>query len=163
MSDGCAIKLKILGDVPGKPLLIAHHGASGLCTHKEPAAQFGAFADTFRVLVFDSRGSGNSDKKRPYTHQRWTQDIEELRYQHQRLIDQKTPAEPIFQAVGRRRDIRPDRRLARRFPDYRVHHSLPQHLYGAIMGDAGAQWVHWGQMSALKAALTDPRVKPDPE
>ena len=81
MSDGCAIKLTILGDGPGKPLMIAHPGAPGLSTHKEPAVQFGALVDIFRVLVFDPRGSGASDKTRPYTHERWTQDIEELRYQ----------------------------------------------------------------------------------
>ena len=80
MSDGCAIKLKILGDEPNKPLMIAIHGAPGLSTLGEPAAQFGAFADKFRVLVPDMRGSGSSDKKRPYTHKQWVQDIEELRY-----------------------------------------------------------------------------------
>ena len=45
--------------------------------------------------------------------------------------------------------------------EYTVAH--PEHLYGAIMGDCGAQWSHWGAMSAMKTALTDPRVKPDPE
>jgi hypothetical protein len=30
MSDGCAIKVKIIGDGPGKPLMIAHHGAPGV-------------------------------------------------------------------------------------------------------------------------------------
>ena len=39
----------------------------------------------------------------------------------------------------------------------------PEHLYGAIMGDCGAQWSHWACMSAMKTALTDPRVRPDPE
>jgi proline iminopeptidase len=33
----------------------------------------------FKVLVFDMRGSGQSDKKRPYTHAQWVQDIDELR------------------------------------------------------------------------------------
>ena len=80
MSDGCAIKVKILGDGPNKPLVIAHHGAPGLSTYMEPAAQFGFLADIFRVLVYDMRGSGESDKNRPYTHKQWTQDVEELRY-----------------------------------------------------------------------------------
>ena len=80
MADGCAIKVKILGDDGSdKPLMIAVQGAPGLSTHGEPAAQFGFFADTFRVLVADMRGSGASDKKGPYSHDRWTQDLEELR------------------------------------------------------------------------------------
>ena len=39
----------------------------------------------------------------------------------------------------------------------------PNHLYGAIVGNSGAQWSHWGAMNAMKVALTDPRVKVDPE
>ncbi|KAJ7284702.1 alpha/beta hydrolase fold protein [Mycena rebaudengoi] len=57
MSDGANIFAKILGDGPGKPLLI----------------------DTFRVIVYDARGSGASDLQPPYTHARWVADIEELR------------------------------------------------------------------------------------
>ena len=38
-----------------------------------------------------------------------------------------------------------------------------EHLYGAIVGDSGAQWSHWAAMNAVKIALTDPRVKPDPK
>ena len=45
--------------------------------------------------------------------------------------------------------------------EYTLAH--PDHLYGSIMGDCGAQWSHWACMSAMKTALTDPRVKPDPE
>lgn len=54
--------------------------ALGLSTHGEPEAQFGFLSDTFRVLVFDNRGSGRSDKKRPYTHAQWIADVDELRY-----------------------------------------------------------------------------------
>ena len=42
--------------------------------------------------------------------------------------------------------------------------AYPQHLYGIIVGDAAAQWSHWGAMSTIKTALTDPRaanVDPD--
>ena len=45
--------------------------------------------------------------------------------------------------------------------EYAIAH--PEHLYGAIVGDSGAQWSHWAAMNAMKVALTDPRVKPDPE
>ena len=79
MSDGCTIQAKIIGDDPKKPLMITVHGAPGLSTHVEPQAAYGVFADKFRVLVFDMRGCGDSDKQRPYTHKRWVEDIEELR------------------------------------------------------------------------------------
>lgn len=38
MSDVCAIKAKILGDEPDKPLMITIHGAPRLSTHVEPEA-----------------------------------------------------------------------------------------------------------------------------
>ena len=79
MSDGCGIKTKILGDDPNKPLMIAVHGAPGLATHGSSEAQFGQFVDQFRVLVFDARGCGTSDQKKPYTHAQWVSDIDELR------------------------------------------------------------------------------------
>ncbi len=41
--------------------------------------------------------------------------------------------------------------------------AYPEHLYGAIIGDAAAQWSHWAAMTAIKIAVTDPRVKPDPD
>jgi proline iminopeptidase len=79
MSDGCGIKVKILGEGSNKPLMIAHHGAPGLSTHKEPEVQFSWLAETFKILLFDMRGCGASDKKRPYTHKQWVQDVDELR------------------------------------------------------------------------------------
>jgi pimeloyl-ACP methyl ester carboxylesterase len=45
--------------------------------------------------------------------------------------------------------------------EYALAH--PDRLYGAITGDAAAQWSHWAAMNAIKTALTDPRVSPDPE
>jgi len=82
MEDGVNLHVKIIGDKPNskKPLLIALHGAPGLSTHAEPEAAFEFLADVFRVLIFDARGSGASDKKGPYTHERWIGDIENLRY-----------------------------------------------------------------------------------
>lgn len=79
LSDGCNVKVKILGDEPGKPLLIALHGAPGVATHKELEASYGFLADVFRVLLFDLRGCGDSDLMRPFTHARWIQDVDELR------------------------------------------------------------------------------------
>jgi proline iminopeptidase len=61
------------------PVLIAHHGAPGLGSRVEPRASFGALADTFRVVVFDARGCGESEGKPPFTHEQWAADVEGLR------------------------------------------------------------------------------------
>jgi proline iminopeptidase len=81
MEDGVNLHIKVIGDEPNtsKPLFIALHGAPGLSTHAEPEAAFSFLSDTFRVLVFDARGSGASDMTGPYTHDRWIKDIENLR------------------------------------------------------------------------------------
>ena len=79
MDDGAKLLVKVLGDDPAKPLLIAHHGAPGVSSHLEPEASFGFLADRYRVLVFDARGSGYSDLKPPYSHERWVEDVDQLR------------------------------------------------------------------------------------
>lgn len=61
------------------PVLIAHHGAPGLGSRAEPRATFQPFSDTFRVIVFDARGSGVSEGKPPFTHEQWVADVDALR------------------------------------------------------------------------------------
>lgn len=61
------------------PLLVVHHGAPGLGSLAEPRASFGPLADTYRVLVFDARGSGQSEGNGPFTHEQWAADVEGLR------------------------------------------------------------------------------------
>lgn len=78
--NGCALNVELLGgDDPAKPLLIAHHGAPGLGSMEEPRAAFGWLADTFRVIIFDARGSGKSADVPPYDHDQWVADIDALR------------------------------------------------------------------------------------
>jgi proline iminopeptidase len=72
------LEVEVLGDA-GAPVLIAHHGAPGLGSRAEPRASFGRLADTFRVVVFDARGSGSSEGKPPFTHEQWAADVEGLR------------------------------------------------------------------------------------
>ncbi len=63
-----------------KPLLIALHGAPGLSDHREPEGAFGFLHSRFRILVYDARGSGISDREGPYTDEQWVSDVDELRY-----------------------------------------------------------------------------------
>lgn len=61
------------------PVLIAHHGAPGLGSRAEPRATFGPLSDTYRVIVFDARGSGESEGNPPFTHEQWAADVDALR------------------------------------------------------------------------------------
>lgn len=61
------------------PVLIAHHGAPGLGSRAEPRATFGPLSDTYRVVVFDARGSGDSEGNPPFTHEQWAADVDALR------------------------------------------------------------------------------------
>ena len=78
--NDCRLNVEILGDDDtSKPVMIVHHGAPGLGSMAEPKASFGAFADDYRVLVFDARGSGSSELKPPFTHEQWAADVDALR------------------------------------------------------------------------------------
>ncbi len=61
------------------PVLIAHHGAPGLGSRAEPRATFRPFADEYRVIVFDARGSGVSEGRPPFTHAQWVADVDAIR------------------------------------------------------------------------------------
>jgi proline iminopeptidase len=63
----------------GGPVLVAHHGAPGLSSHAEPRDSFGRLADAFRVVLFDARGSGESEGNPPFSHAQWADDVEGLR------------------------------------------------------------------------------------
>ena len=80
MDDGVSLHVRILGEnAVSKPLLISLHGAPGISTYREPEASFHFLSHVFRVMVYDARGSGESDHKGPYSHDRWIRDIEALR------------------------------------------------------------------------------------
>ncbi|MBW4722485.1 alpha/beta fold hydrolase [Saccharothrix obliqua] len=77
--NGNRLNVEVLGDEPGKPTMIVHHGAPGLGSLAEPRGSFGPFADRYRVVVFDARGSGKSEGNPPFTHEQWAADVDGLR------------------------------------------------------------------------------------
>lgn len=81
MDDGAKLHVRLVSDDKDtkKPLVLALHGAPGLVSHADSEADLAFLAPQFRVLVYDARGSGESDLTPPYTHKRWIKDIEALR------------------------------------------------------------------------------------
>ncbi|WP_106814695.1 alpha/beta fold hydrolase [Microbacterium timonense] len=72
------LAVEVLGP-EGAPVIIAHHGAPGLGSRAEPRASFGRLADEYRVVVFDARGSGESEGSGVFSHEQWAADIDGLR------------------------------------------------------------------------------------
>jgi proline iminopeptidase len=77
--NGNRLEIEMLGDDPALPVMIVHHGAPGLGSRAEPRSGYGAFRDRFRVVVFDARGSGESEGKPPFTHAQWVADLDAIR------------------------------------------------------------------------------------
>ncbi len=76
--NGNQLNVEVMGPADA-PLMIVHHGAPGLGSMAEPLRSFGPFADTYRVIVFDARGSGRSEGNGPFTHEQWAADVDGLR------------------------------------------------------------------------------------
>src|SRR5262245_31217339 len=76
--NGADLEVEVLGN-PDAPVLIAHHGAPGMGSRSEPKSSFGPLSDTYRVIVFDARGSGESSDTPPYTHAQWAADVDAIR------------------------------------------------------------------------------------
>lgn len=76
--NGNRLAVEVLGP-EGAPVIITHHGAPGLGSRAEPRASFGRLADEYRVVVFDARGSGQSEGSGLMSHEQWAADIDGLR------------------------------------------------------------------------------------
>jgi len=76
--NGNRLAVEVLGP-EGAPVIITHHGAPGLGSRAEPRASFGRLADEYRVVVFDARGSGQSEGSGEFSHEQWAADIDALR------------------------------------------------------------------------------------
>jgi proline iminopeptidase len=76
--NGNELEVEVFG-ADDAPVMITHHGAPGLGSRAEPRVTFSPFADTFRVVVFDARGSGVSEGQPPFSHEQWVADVDALR------------------------------------------------------------------------------------
>ncbi|HEY0187931.1 MAG TPA: alpha/beta hydrolase [Cellulomonas sp.] len=76
--NGNELAVEVLGP-PDAPVLLTHHGAPGLGSRSEPRASFGRLADEYRVVVFDARGSGESEGSGELSHAQWAADLDALR------------------------------------------------------------------------------------
>jgi proline iminopeptidase len=59
--------------------MIVHHGGPGMGDRSDYTTAFAPFADRFRIITFDARGSGASAEVEPYSHEQWAADIDALR------------------------------------------------------------------------------------
>ena len=71
---------RLFVDVQGAgPAIIAHHGAPGMGSHGTPKKALAPLADSYTVITFDARGSGQSEAAPPYTHEQWVADLDGVR------------------------------------------------------------------------------------
>ena len=140
--NGNRLAVEVLGPEDG-PVLIAHHGAPGLGTRSEPRASFGALADRFRVVVFDARGSGESEGNPPFTHEQWAADVEGLRAW--------IGAEQVVMAGGSYGGF-----IAM---EYAIRH--PDRVRALVLRDTSAD--HENEKAARRNAETSTRVSVDPD
>ncbi|BDZ46858.1 alpha/beta fold hydrolase [Naasia aerilata] len=76
--NGNELAVEVLGP-EGAPVILTHHGAPGLGSRAEPRNSFGRLADEYRVVVFDARGSGESEGSGELSHEQWAADLDALR------------------------------------------------------------------------------------
>jgi proline iminopeptidase len=140
--NGNELEVEVFG-ADDAPVLIAHHGAPGLGSRAEPKATFAPFADTFRVIAFDARGSGVSEGKPPFTHEQWVADVETLR--------EWAGAERFVMAGGSYGGF-----IAM---EYAIRY--PQRLTALVLRDTSAD--HENEKAARENALKSTRVEIDVE
>jgi proline iminopeptidase len=140
--NGNELAVEVFGD-EGAPVLIAHHGAPGLGSRAEPRATYEPFADTFQVVVFDARGSGESEGNPPFTHEQWVADVDGLR--------EWIGAERIVMAGGSYGGF-----IAM---EYAIRH--PQRVSALVLRDTSPD--HDNEDAARRNALSSARVTVDRE
>lgn len=66
--------------------IIALHGGPGVSNHEKSLQAYKPLTDQYKLVVYDHRGCGKSEEKRPYSNEQFTDDVEGLR-QHLDLGD----------------------------------------------------------------------------
>jgi proline iminopeptidase len=140
--NGNRLAVEVLGP-PDAPVLITHHGAPGLGSRAEPRGSFGRLADTYRVVVFDARGSGQSEGNGTFSHEQWAADIDALR--------EWVGAEQIIMAGGSYGGFMA-MEYATRYPD---------RVRALVLRDTSPD--NSNEEKALANALANPRVEIDRE
>ena len=74
--NGADLFVDIQGD--GTPI-IAHHGGPGMGSHANAKAAFAPLSDSYQIVSYDARGSGQSSLTPPFTHKQWVADLDALR------------------------------------------------------------------------------------
>jgi proline-specific peptidase len=75
--NSARIYFELHGD-EGSPGLVVLHGGPGIGDCRDHVRDLGVLQDEYRLLFYDSRGSGRSEDKPPYTHEQWVDDLDEL-------------------------------------------------------------------------------------
>ena len=75
--NSARIYFELHGD-DGSPGLVVLHGGPGIGDCRDHVRDLGVLQDEYRLLFYDSRGSGRSEDKPPYTHEQWVDDLDEL-------------------------------------------------------------------------------------
>lgn len=133
-------EVDVLGEEDA-PVLIAHHGAPGLGSRAEPRSTFGPLSDTFRVVVFDARGSGVSGGEGSFTHEQWAADVDALR--------EWTGADRIVMAGGSYGG----------FISMEYAIRFPERVRALVLRDTSAD--HENERAARENALSSTRVRID--
>jgi proline iminopeptidase len=76
--NGAELEVDVQGPADG-PVMIVHHGGPGMGDRSDYTTAFAPFADRFRIITFDARGSGASAEVEPYSHEQWAADVDALR------------------------------------------------------------------------------------
>lgn len=76
--NGAELYYEILGD-DDAPALVVFHGGPGLSDHRKGKKAYRSLTDDYRLVVYDHRGSGQSSRTPPFTHEQLADDAEALR------------------------------------------------------------------------------------
>lgn len=76
--NGCNIYYEVLGEGNAETIFFIH-GAPGLGDCRNDIKAFSTLASDYQLVFLDMRGSGRSEDVPPYTHEKWTEDIEVLK------------------------------------------------------------------------------------